>query len=322
MLSDPLSQIFALVDAKSALSTSLVTGGEWALSFPVFRGIKCNAVVKGECWLSIAGVQEPVRLGQGDAFVLTGGHEFVLSSDLQVSPASAVQIFRQAKRGVAQYGPHSDVVIIGGRVDVDPLNGQFLLGALPPIILIRSASDSAEAIQWSLRRLSSELEGLKPGSELAGSSLIQLLVIEALRSYLAGSEAPELGWLAAMRDPRIAEALREIHQDPTRAWTVHDLAIAAGMSRSGFSQQFRTLIGTSPLDYLLQWRMRLAAKQLRTTDEAVSAIGFRLGYATESGFSSAFKRVVGLAPAVYRKEVVCLQKTDPSNPMASKPKSN
>jgi AraC-like DNA-binding protein len=300
MLSDPLSQIFALVDARSALSTGLVTGGEWALSFPAFRGIKCNAVVKGECWLTIPGVLEPVRLEPGDAFVLAGGHEFVLSSNPQIPPTSAGPVFGQAQRGVARYGTHNDVVVMGGRVDVDPHNGVFLLGALPPLILVQSASDSAEAIQWALRRLASELEEIKPGSELAGSSLVQLLVIEALRTYLSSGGTPGVGWLAAMADPRIAEALREIHRNPARSWTVRDLALTAGMSRSGFAQQFRILVGTSPHDYLLQWRMRLAAKQLRTTGEPVSAIGFSVGYGTESGFSSAFKRVVGIAPAIYR----------------------
>jgi AraC-like DNA-binding protein len=91
-----------------------------------------------------------------------------------------------------------------------------------------------------------------------------------------------------------------MHGDPAHDWTIAELAKVSAMSRTRFAVHFKSVAGMPPLAYLGQWRMRLAQRLLREESVTVAALAERLGYATESGFSDAFKRIVGVAPATYR----------------------
>jgi AraC-like DNA-binding protein len=124
--------------------------------------------------------------------------------------------------------------------------------------------------------------------------------IHVLRAYMARQTAQHPGWLAGLADARLAPALRAIHADPSRRWTVEALASLAGQSRSGFADRFRATVGTSPIDYLLGWRMRLAAARLRRGNEPLPKIAQSLGYASDSAFAASFRRTLGQSPARYR----------------------
>ncbi len=132
--------------------------------------------------------------------------------------------------------------------------------------------------------------------------LAHMLLIQVLRAYLASGEQLPVGWLGALVDERIGLALNLMHRSPGRRWTLRDLTLAVGMSRSAFSSRFNRLVGAGPLDYLLRWRMQLAAKELRRNTKTLSSIAFSLGYESESAFGNAFKRVMGKAPKRYQRE--------------------
>jgi AraC-like DNA-binding protein len=172
---------------------------------------------------------------------------------------------------------------------------------LPPMIHISAGCEQAAVLRWLLGRLERERAGSLPGSTLASLHLTQLMFVEILRVHMeSGSEKPG-GWLRAIGDRRLASALRLMHGDPGRAWRLDELAAASAMSRTAFAVHFKTVVGMAPLTWLTQWRMGMAKRALIEEDVPVAVLAARLGYASESAFSSAFKRVAGTAPRDYRR---------------------
>ena len=137
------------------------------------------------------------------------------------------------------------------------------------------------------------------GASLMTHRLADILLVQALRAYVGLRGKDSAGWIGALTDERIGGALRLMHGDAGRHWTVDGLARAVGMSRSAFAARFKELVGASPLDYLLRWRMQLAREALRRNEASVASLADRLGYASESAFGNAFKRVHGRAPKRY-----------------------
>jgi transcriptional regulator GlxA family with amidase domain len=131
--------------------------------------------------------------------------------------------------------------------------------------------------------------------------LAQILFVQALRSYSEGDAS--MGWLGALSDPRIGDALRLMHGAVDRAWTVAELAAAVGMSRSSFAERFKARVGIGAFEYLLRWRMQLATQALRSRETSISTLSASLGYASESAFSNAFKRTMGTSPRRYWSSV-------------------
>jgi len=300
-MADTLSDILQRLDARSSVSTGLLTGGDWAVEMQAFEGLKFNAMVRGEAWLAVADGGDPVRLGPGDAFILTRGSAFTMASALDLPPLPAAKVFATPHNGVARLGLAEDVFAIGGRMVLDPVDAELLLGALPALIVLRAHSPAAQALGWLLERLVSEVVTPQPGGEAMKNHIVHMMFVEGLRAHLAAGAAQ--GWLGALTDRRIGQALSAIHAEPARRWTLPDLAHHAGMSRANFALQFKAVIGLPPIDYITRWRMRLAAKALRQDSSTVSAIALSLGYESEAAFSTAFRRHHGMPPSHYRRSL-------------------
>lgn len=299
-MQDLLSDVLAMVSARSAVSTGLIAGGAWAIRVARYEGLKFNAVIRGEAWLAVEGHGEPLHLREGDCFVLTSGAAFVIASDLQVVPVDADTVFAQAAGPVARHGTGEDFHVLGGKMMLDQGDAGLLLEGLPGIIHIAGQSHTAGHLQWLLTRLLDEMHEARPGQSIMAAQLMQMLFIESLRAHLGAAQAPANGWLGALAEPRIRNAMQAMHAAPSQPWTIGALASIACMSRSNFSLKFKTRVGLAPLDYLLRWRMRLACHSLRKTRMPVSAIAQSLGYASDSAFSNAFKRLHGQSPLNYR----------------------
>lgn len=303
MSGDPFSDILEMANARSVVTGGFTAGGRWSLRFPVPGKLKFFAVVEGECWLSIDGDAEPVRIETGDVFMLGIERSFVLAKDLSAPRLEAKAAFEGQSRGmfsVGTVGNSDDAVVIGGHVQLDPSSGRFLTDVLPPLVHVKASSPEATSLQWILDQLVRERMNEFPGSTLASSQLAQLMFVQLLRAHLASSATLDAGWLRAMTDPRIAPALRLMHDEPGRPWRLSELAGASGMSRTTFAVLFKSVSGLAPLAYLTEWRMKLARKALRTDSVAVSELARSLGYTSESAFSNAFKRATGHAPLHFR----------------------
>jgi AraC-like DNA-binding protein len=298
---DPLSDVLSLLRPRTYVTGVLTAGGQWSLSFPAHEGIKCYSVVTGECWLSMESVHEPARLKAGSCLLFPHGRPFVLASDLTLPPRDAWELLSTVGRynGILSASPGEDFFVLGSHFALEG-DARVLLDVLPPIVMLEKESQR-ESLRWAVERMLHEMRDPQPGGTLIAQQMAYTLLVEALRLHLADDLRRGKGWLFALADRRMKAALSCIHGEPARAWTLKDLARSAGMSRTAFAQAFKRTVGTSPMDYLTQWRMTLAAKRMQDTGETISSIAPALGYKSESAFSAAFKRRWGASPREHMR---------------------
>lgn len=301
-LMDPLSNVLSLLKPRNHLSAGFEAGGAWAIQFPDQQGgIKCGAVVSGECWLSVEGSAEPVRLQAGDCFLLPSGRPFRLATDLGLTPVAASTIFSPLRKGgIATLNGGGDFSLVSSRFGLSGNHADILLRMLPPIVLLRDEASQA-ALRWSVQRMMQELREQQPGGYLVVQHLAHMILVQALRLHLAEQSRNGVGWFFALADRQMSVAMNAMHDDPARRWTLQTLAARAGMSRSTFAQRFKETVGTSPMEYLAHWRMLLASDRLENSRDPISVIAPSLGYESEAAFSTAFKRVMGCSPRQYSR---------------------
>lgn len=298
---DPLSDVLSLLKPRSYVSASLDAGGEWLIQFPQHEGIKFNAVVSGECWLAVEGVPDAVCLKAGDCFLLPSGRPFRLASDLTLTPIEADTIFSTAREGgVVSCNGGGDFLLIGSRFALTGDHADILLGVLPPIVHIRKESEQA-VLRWSLERMMQELRDRQPGGLLVAQHLAHMMLVQALRLYLAEGLSGGVGWFFALADQQISAAINAMHENPAHRWTLQKLAERACMSRSTFALKFKAMVGATPMEYLTRWRMLLAGERLTNSNDSIFLIALSLGYESESAFSTAFKRTMGCSPRQYSR---------------------
>jgi len=300
---DPLSDVLSLVKPRSYGSGALTAGGRWAIQFAGrqgLEGIKCYAVVKGECWVAVEGVPDPVRLATGDCLILPHGRAFRLGSDLTARPIDARTLTVGAGYNRNHVGaPGDDFFLLGGHFALEG-NADLLLSVLPPVVHLQKESDKA-ALRGAVERIVDEMREPRPGGTLIAQQSAYTMLVLALRLYLAEGERGGVGWLFALADEQVARAIAAIHDKPADAWTVQSLAETAGMSRTAFAERFRRTVGASPLEYLTRWRMLLAADRLRCSTDSLSVVAQAVGYESESAFGAAFKRTMGASPREYAR---------------------
>ena len=301
MSNDPLEDILALTEASSVVSGGFVAGAPWALRFPRPDKLKFAAIARGTCWLRVDGRDEGWELGEGDVILLSGRSGFVVADDLATPTQDAYRVLRRRRSGFAEVGSGAEVVVLSGMVSLRAATASLLTEVLPEVMHVRAVSPRAAPLRWIVEQLVEERDSSIPGARVASAQLAQLLFVQVLRAHIAGAGAIPSGWLRALGDEQLAPALRVMHGDPARRWTLAELAKASAMSRTSFAVRFKAIIGVAPITYLTRWRISLAQKRLRSDDTSVADIGESLGYASESAFSNAFKRVTGQAPRRYRQ---------------------
>jgi AraC-like DNA-binding protein len=302
MSTDPLCDALAVAGARAAFSGGFTAGGSWAIRLRGPNRLKVNAVVRGSCLLLREDGGDPVRLDEGDVVVSDGARPYVLCSAPGLIPLGSGEVpvdpgSRMARLGD---GESEDVQCLAGHVDLSRDHGGLLRGALPELVHVRGEAAEAPTLRWLVGQLLEEMTRGRAGAEFAADHLAQLLFVQVLRVCVDEAEGLPPGWLRALADEQLAPALRLMHAEPDRPWKLEDLARAAAMSRTGFALRFRQVVGVPPLTYLLSWRMSLAARTLRQDNAPVATLARSVGYTSESSFSNAFKRVMGVSPRGYR----------------------
>jgi len=298
---DPLSDLLSLLKPRSYVSGGYAIAGGRSVQWPEHEGIKCYAVVSGQCWLSVDGVPDSIVLAAGDCYLLPPGPPFRLATDPSATPLDYKTI-RLTQR------EHSDVqavgvdgcYLIGGHFILGGSHADLLLSSLPSIVHIQKESDKA-AMRWSLDHMIDEVRDPRPAGSLIVQQLAYMMLVQALRLHLEDGASARVGWLFALADKQMSAAIAIMHEDPGQQWTLQSLAERVGMSRSIFALRFKEKVGATPMEYLTRWRMMLASDRLQSSDESVGIIASSLGYESESAFGKAFKRVIGCSPRQHSR---------------------
>jgi len=278
----------------------------WALEMPTFADcISFHVVTTGGCWLEVSGA-DPRYLRAGDLALVPHGHGHLLYSQPGVVPAGRVDQLPQQMLGehysiLRHGGGGAPSTLVCGVISFHDPGAQQLIGLLPPVIHIDGSTRPARIwIGDTLGLMAAELSQLRPGGEAVITRLADILVIQAIRTWLETDPAARTGWLGALQDAQIGQAIAAVHRDPGRPWSLAALAKQAAMSRSAFAARFTHLVGEPPMRYVTRWRMQVAAAQLRQRRATVRELATRFGYDSEAAFSRAFKRVVGVSPGAVR----------------------
>lgn len=302
--SDPLTQVVGLLRPNASFSKLVVAAGAWAVRRSDHgRPFYC-AVLEGSCRLSNAG-QDPVTLEAEDFVLVPAAYEFATSS-LDPPPADAEAERVELCRGVFRLGSpgaRPEVRMLVGHCTFGSGDADLLVSLLPRIVHVRGQGRLTTLVEL----LNEESRGSRPGRDVVMARLLEVLLIEALRST-SGPAAPP-GLLRGLADDRLAVALRQMHDHPDRAWTIGELARAAALSRSTYFERFRCELGVAPMQYLLGWRMALAKDLLCRETAGVAQVAMQVGYSSASTFSTAFAGHVGTPPMLYARS----RRTDNTN---------
>ena len=298
---DPLSEVLSLLRPTSYAAGGFGTEGDLAIQWPRHDGIKCYALLVGECWLVVEGQPAPVALRAGDCFLLPRGLPFCLTTDRSLTPVD-FQVLRASGRvhGITREATGASRFLAGGHFSLGGGHAKLILEALPPIVHIRDEGDKAQ-MRWALERMREELSTPRAGGSLIVQQLAYMMLVQALRLHLSDGAPGHASWLAALTDPQLGGAIAAMHGEPGRAWTLEPLARSVGMSRTVFALRFKEVVGETATEYLTRWRMLLAAERLSSANEPIATIASSLGYESESAFGKAFRRVVGCSPGRFAR---------------------
>ena len=303
---DPLAEIVTLLRPTAPLSKIVSGKGRWSTRRSGARQPFFCLTLEGAGRLVVDG-HEPIVLQAGDFTLIPSGDDFTMSDMETVQPeALDTSMFildqGEVRHGIAIGTP--DVRYLIGYCAFGSPDAALLVSLLPQLIHI-----CGEARLSTLAQLvAEEAHALRPAREVILARLLEVLLIEALRSTASTEASP--GLLRGLADERLAQALRSIHESPARRWTIAEMAKTAALSRSAFFERFSRAVGVAPMEYLLAWRMAMAKELLRRKENNITEVAERVGYGSASAFSVAFARHVGLPPTQYARRQYRASLTD------------
>jgi AraC-like DNA-binding protein len=327
MSHDILSDVLRTVHLRGAIFYYVSGSREWVAEALPSRDIassvmpdsehvmEYHVVTRGRCWAAIAG-EQPVRLETGDIVLFPQGDAHVISSapglrGVAARPDAAEQKVAQlpftlhldATEVRAEIGSDegADTTLVCGFLGCDARPFNPLIASLPRILHLRATGNHEWTAQF-MRQAVAESRNKRPGGEAMLERMSEMMFVDAIRRYVDTLPEDSRGWLAGLRDRFVGRALALMHDAPAHAWTVDDLGHRVGLSRSALHERFAEMIGQSPMQYLANWRMQVAAGLLRSTSATVASVAVDVGYDSEAAFARAFKRLVGTPPAAWRRQ--------------------
>lgn len=307
LIADPLAEALHFMRMEGVFYCRSELTAPWGIEMPAMDDcVYFHVVTSGECWLIDAdGHERLVR--EGDLVVVPHGHGH---DAVDAAGTPTVSVFDIPHDYVTrQYailrhgGGGTPATVICGAVQFKHPAARSLVALLPNVIHITGSIAKPE---WSwmpplLGLMADESSGTQPGGEAVVTRLSDILVIQAIRHWIATDPAANTGWLGALNDPLIGHSIAMVHREPERQWSVASMAAGVAMSRSSFSKRFTDLVGDTPMQYVTGWRMHLAIDLLKEDGLTVAQAAERLGYTTEASFSRAFKRTLGHSPGAVRR---------------------
>ncbi|RAZ87050.1 AraC family transcriptional regulator [Mesorhizobium hawassense] len=294
---DPLSEVIGLLRPRAVFTKGISGAGRWGVRYADFGHPSFAVVIEGACRLAVDG-QPPLTLEAGDFVLLPTTPGFTMTGFEPAIPTLIDPKLAAAAEGEVRHGRPDgppDLRMLGGYFLFESEDSGLLVSLLPAQVHVRGV----ERLSILVKLLIDEATGRHAGRDLVLNRLVEILLVESLRQTQA-PDAPA-GLLRGLGDARLAEAIRRIHGDPARPWTIVELAKAAALSRSAFFDRFVRNLGVPPMEYLLAWRMALAKDLLRRREADIAEVAERIGYGSASTFSTAFSRHVGQPPGRYAR---------------------
>ena len=302
---DPLGEALHFLRMSGVMYCRSEFTQPWALALPAFEDcLMFHVLTSGRCVLEVEGCEDRV-LQPGEFALVPHGTGHHLTSEPGIPAARLFDLPREQVSDryeiLRHGGGGAPTTVICGVVRFDHPAANRLIALLPRVIAVDAwSSPELEWIQTALRLMAVEARELRPGGETVITRLADILVIQAIRFWIATDPAAQTGWLGALQDKQIGRAIALVHREPARAWTVESLASEVAMSRSAFAARFTELVGEPAMQYVARWRMHVALTWLQEEDAPVSEMASRLGYESEAAFSRAFKRFLGFPPGTVR----------------------
>ena len=303
--SDPLGEVLQLLQLAGVLYCNAELTDPWGIEIPELPGVmNVEVVTSGHCWLEIEG-ETPIFMPEGSLVLIPRGshHKLRGSQGDRVTRLEDIPVERIGDRFENMHfgggGRRTRMTYYGVRFD--PYLADRLIRLLPRVLHLRTHVDDGSWLYSTIRFIAQEARQRQPGSETVITRLADILVIQAIRTWIERVREETQGWIAALHDRQIGKAMSLMHRQPEHDWRVESLAREAGMSRSGFSARFTSMVGEPVVQYLTSLRMQLAYRELRETSDTLVKIAERVGYQSEPAFNRAFKRVVGMPPGAVRK---------------------
>lgn len=293
-LEDPLSSVVTLLKPAISISKLVEAGGPWLVERHDMASPFYCAIVEGVCRIAVQG-QTPVTLRAGDFILIPDLQGFTMTGGVPLERRMPVQPL-EIGPGRVRLGPpdaHVEMRALVGHCRFDAPASGLLVSLLPEMIHV-SRHDRLMALVPVIHE---ETRANRPGRDMILTRLLEVLLIEALRSGSAVDMPP--GLLRGLSDPQLSAALQRIHAQAGGEVSVATLAKDAGMSRSGFFEKFRKEIGRAPMEYVTVWRMAIAKTLLRQRKLSNAEVALRVGYGSASAFGMAFVRHEGLSPGVF-----------------------
>jgi AraC-like DNA-binding protein len=314
---DVLSEVLKIVRLEGALFFNGEFSAPWCLSEPHSTAIVpylspgaghlilYHFLTEGRAYAVLPGGRRE-ELTAGDIVIFPHGDAHLLGNGSIEKPVDAVQMFaKNLTQGLklAQFGGGGEITrFVCGFMACEPRLSEVFLAGLPKMLKVHVANEpSGQWLENSIRFSVGEVNGSNAGSGLVLAKLSELLFVETLRRYISALPPGEIGWLAGARDPIIGQALALLHKEPAHPWTIANLARRIGLSRTRLAERFRDFLGESPMAYLAQWRLKLGAEILQSTDDSVAEVAAAVGYGSEAAFNRAFKRKFDYPPAQFRR---------------------
>src|SRR5438876_6319736 len=301
-----LGDVLQTIHLHSTLYCRAKMGAPWGFRVSHREVASFHIVTSGMCWLTVEGLEKPVLLTEGDLVILPHGHVHTMT-DHPKSPVTMLEDLKPKqpieKDGIFySMGQGAVTTLVCGGLELEDYSTNPLYSILPAFIHMRSKDEYS--IPWlraivELVRVEASVNRME--AEMVITRLSELLFIQAVRAYIRTIGDGNAGWLGALKDPQIGQALALIQHQPGEPWTVESLACRVSLSRSAFSAKFRQLVGEPPMQYITRVRLTKAAASLRTQPATLVEVATSVGYESEVAFSKAFKRYFGVAPGAYRQ---------------------
>ncbi|MTD56521.1 AraC family transcriptional regulator [Amycolatopsis pithecellobii] len=290
---DVIGEAMGTLRVGNPYARKVKESGSWGLRYAAFAGSGFHIVSRGRGWL-ITPSGSPRALKPGDVVLVLSGAEHGLSH-----APSALGDLPWAKFSAEPAAPGpADFEALCGAYRLDRGQVHHYFTALPEIIAVSPDYEHDPQLRVLAELLHADTADSRPGTSVTRPALLDLLVVHVLRRWLEQNGTPE--W-PQVSDPAVVTALRCIHGDPRKAWTVQQLSETAGLSRTVFTRRFISVLGTSPRAYLTTVRLTRGARLLRETAAPLATIARQVGYSTEYAFGGAFRRVYGVSPGRFRK---------------------